>query len=85
MVRFEKLIWEAAVNTKALGRQRVIEAPRKWYTANRNDESKIAAHYYFNTGIIGAIFKTLEGALSWAFWKWPRDYASQRGNQYSLF
>jgi hypothetical protein len=79
MVRFEKLIWEAAVNTKAFGRERVIGAPRKWFGANRDSESKIAAHYYYTTGIFGALFKTCENAFSWLFYKWPRDYALQRG------
>jgi len=79
MVRFEKLLWERLVNTKALGRQRVIASPRKWFTGDRDTESKVAAHYYFNTGIFGAVFKSLEGVFSWIFWKWPRDYAFQRG------
>jgi len=79
MVRFEKLVWERLINVKALGRQRVIASPRKWFTANRNTENKIAAHYYFNTGIVGAAFKAVEGALSWGIWKWSRDVALQRG------
>lgn len=79
MVRFEKLIYESIFNTRALGRQRVIGAPRKWFTANKDTESKIAAHYYFTSGLVGALYKSIEGALSWIFWKWPRDYASQRG------
>jgi hypothetical protein len=79
MVRFEKLIWERLVNVKALGRQREIASPKKWFTANRNTENKIAAHFYLGTGITNAAFKVVEGALAWALWKWPRDIALQRG------
>jgi len=32
MVRLEKLAWEQAVNVKALGRNRNITSPRKWWT-----------------------------------------------------
>jgi len=79
MVRFEKLAWETLANSKALGRQRVFGSPRKWFAANRNAENKVAAHYYFTTGIIGWLFKSFEAFGSWMFWKWPRDIALQRG------
>lgn len=79
MVRFEKLLWEKLVNTRALGRQRVIDVPRKWFNSSYHKDNKIAANYAFNTGIFKSIFRSLEGAFSWAFWKWPRDYALQRG------
>jgi len=78
-MRFEKLIWESLVNTKTFGRERVIASPRKWFTASRNKENKVAAHYYFTHGIRASIFKSMEGVFSWLFWKWPRDFALQRG------
>lgn len=79
MVRFEKLIYEKILNSKALGRERVISSPKKWFTANRHREVKVAAHYYFTGGLRAAIFRTIEPVMSWLFWKWPRDIALNRG------
>lgn len=79
MVRFEKLIWEQLVNTKMFGRERVIGTPKKWFTANRHREVKVAAHYYFTGGLRASAFKAVEGAMSWLFWKWPRDIAVNKG------
>jgi hypothetical protein len=79
MVRFEKLIWEQLVNTRALGRERVISTPRKWFNSFRHEENKVAAHYWYTTGLTGVFFKAFERPLSWLFWQWPRDIALQRG------
>lgn len=79
MVRFEKLLWESLVNTKALGRERVIGAPKKWFTANRHREVKVAAHYYYTEGLRSKLFRSVENVMSWIFWKWPRDIAVNKG------
>lgn len=79
MVRFEKLLWESLVNTKALGRERVISTPKKWFTANRHREVKVAAHYYYTEGLRSKLFRSVEGVMSWIFWKWPRDIAVNKG------
>jgi hypothetical protein len=79
MVRFEKLLWESLVNTKMFGRERVIAKPAKWFNASRNKENKVAAHYYFTQGLRATLFKSVENVLAWMFWKWPRDFALQRG------
>lgn len=78
-MRFEKVIWESLVNTKMFGRERVIAQPVKWFNASRNKENKVAAHYYFTQGLRATLFKSFESVLSWLFWKWPRDFALQRG------
>lgn len=85
MVRFEKLIYERILNNKAVGRERVISSPKKWFTANRHREVKVAAHYYFTGGLRAAMFRAVEPVMSWLFWKWPRDIALQRGKVLAAF
>lgn len=78
-MRFEKLLYEKVVNTQMLKRQRVITSPKKWFNTQRNEAHRIVAHKVFNQGITGAIHRAIEPLLSWAFYKWPREIALQRG------
>lgn len=48
MVRIEKVLYEQLVNIKQLNRGRTMAAPSKWYTENRHDAMKVAAHKVFN-------------------------------------
>jgi len=78
-MRFEKLLYEKVVNTRMLNRQRVMGNPKKWFNENRTEAHRIVAHKFFNQGITGAIFRPLEGIMSWLFYQWPRDIAVRRG------
>ena len=40
MVRLEKIVYERMVNTAALGRERKIGTPTKWFTTNPNEHMK---------------------------------------------
>lgn len=64
MVRLEKHLWEVFLNSSMLGRARVLGAPSKWYTENRNDAFKVAAHKVFNQGITSKVFRVLEPFLA---------------------
>lgn len=64
MVRLEKVLYEQLVNTNALKRARKLTVPSKWYTENRNDAYKVAAHKVFNEGITSIVLRTLEPILS---------------------
>lgn len=79
MVRLEKVAWERLFNTKMLGRERALGAPKKWFEANRHREVKVASFYYFTQGLRASIFRMLEPVMAYFFWKWPRDIALQRG------
>jgi hypothetical protein len=79
MVRFEKLLWENALNIKALGRERIIGAPVKWYRRNVFDDMVIASQKLFDNGIRSYFYRLIEPITAYFFWKWPRDIALQRG------
>lgn len=48
MVRLEKLAWEQLANIKALGRDRKIGSPSKWYNVNRTDWLLTAGNIIIN-------------------------------------
>lgn len=68
MVRLEKQIWETLLNTPVLGRARQLGRPSKWYTENRNDAYKVAAHKVFNQGLSAKFFRFLEPFLARFTW-----------------
>lgn len=79
-MRLEKVAYERIINSAALGRQRVIGAPRKWYFQDKDSAQTILAHQVLNQGITGTLFRVFEPVIAWLFWKWPRDIAIQRGD-----
>lgn len=79
MVRLEKLLYERVANVKALGRQRIFGAPRKWFNEEKNAECQTAAHILFDTGLKASIFRLLEPIISYFFWKWPREILLNKG------
>jgi hypothetical protein len=79
MVRLEKVLWERLLNTRALGRERVIGAPSKWFEANRHNEAKVASHYMYTQGLRASVFRMFEPLMAWLFYRWPRDIAVNRG------
>lgn len=80
-MRFEKLLWEKAVNIKALGRQRELTAPTKWFGLAPYFEQKVMAQHYVTKGFRGLITKVLEPFISWVVWRYPLDVLHQRGIQ----
>lgn len=79
MVRLEKILYEQILNNKVLGRARKMTSPTKWFYESRQSVMSIAAHKLFQQGITGKLFKLVEPAFAWLFYKWPKEIANSRG------
>jgi len=78
-MRLEKVAYERIINSQALGRQRILGTPKKWYFQDKQPVQAILANQVLNQGITGSLFRVFEPVIAWLFWKWPRDIALSRG------
>jgi hypothetical protein len=82
MVRLEKLWYETLVNTKLVGRNRIIERPRKWRAFNPQSYGVAVAQMYFSGPMASVMKNLLLPWLSRSWWKPLTEWLHTRGYAY---